>query len=170
MTANASIIATMAICLAVIVLVLLVHGIRSVLRNERVYRPRIEASLHSLFSAHNELFIGMPEFEMLQTMNFRYDRTCEEGKTIYRYTFRTRGGYGSLHGSIYGAGQLDVPIRGEINGYSEQHDESYVLVECKENKVIKIMPYNMSDISALIPSDYQSLAHLANCYGIDYKY
>ena len=50
-------------------------------------------------------------------------------------------------------------------GYSEQHDESVVIIKCINNKVIEITPYNMSSIQ--IPNSYYKLVDLANLIGIN---
>lgn len=44
--------------------------------------------------------------------------------------------------------------------YSEQHDESVVIIKCINDKVIEITPYNMSSIQIL--NSYDELVDLAN--------
>lgn len=132
------------------------------------YRQRILDALSDLFYRHNKLSIGMSESEMIDIMDFRFDKTCEEDKTTYRFVFVTRGGSGESHGFIGGRMANNYgSLYGESHGYSEQHDESYVVVECKENKVTKILPYNMNDIR--IPLDYAKLLRFADNLGIDYR-
>lgn len=148
---------------AIIILAIIVSVVYIVYQ-KRKYTPRIYAQLEDLFHRHNKLSIGMSETRMLQTMNFRYDRTCEEGKTTYRYVFVTRGGSGSSYGTIQ---NVSGNIRGYSSGYSEQHDESSVTVECKDNRVIKIAPYNMNNIN--IPKNYFALQKFANDLGVKYR-
>lgn len=99
---------------------------------------------------------------MLETMNYRSDKISEENKTTYRFIFLSRGGSGENSGFITSISN----IIGYFYGYSEQHDESSVTIECKDNKVIKIIPYNMSNI--IIPTNYRMLLRFADNLGIDY--
>ena len=156
------------IYLVIAAMLLVVLGIRGAYMQIK-YRRRISNMLSDLFSRHNKLSVGMSETEMLQTMDFRFDKTCEEDKTTYRYVFVTKGSSGETHGYLSGSmgGSMGGSMYGESHGYSEQHDESCVIVECKDNKVTKVSPYNMNDIR--VPTEYGRLLRFANDLGIKYK-
>lgn len=121
--------------------------------------------LNDLFNRHNKLFIGMSEQEMLNTMNFRFDKNLSEDCTTYRFVFIPKGGSGSHSGVLYGSvNNGNGGISGFSSGSSETHDESIVIVECKDNKVTKVNPYNMSNVQ--FPFNMYKLATLANSCGI----
>ena len=136
-------------------------------------RKKITQFIHKqcqdLFYRHKKIFIGMPENVMLETMNYRSDKISEENKTTYRFVFLSRGGSGESSGFITSTQNINNNISGIYGssyGYSEQHDESSVTIECKNSKVTKISPYNMNNI--MIPTDYRMLLRFADNLGIDY--
>ena len=115
---------------------------------------------------YKKVKLNMNENEMLSTMNFRYDKSMSNESTIYRFIYITRGGSGSVSGYISSGYNSNIrnSTHGSMFGYSEQHDESLVIIKCINNKVIEITPYNMSSIQ--IPNSYYELVDLANLIGI----
>ena len=115
---------------------------------------------------YKKIKLNMNENEMLSTMNFRYDKSMSNESTIYRFIYITRGGSGSVGGYISSGYNSNIinSTHGSMFGYSEQHDESVVIIKCINDKVIEITPYNMSSIQ--IPNSYDELVDLANFLGI----
>lgn len=120
----------------------------------------------NLLTRYNKLSIGMTEEEMLNIMNFRYDKSCTEEYTSYRFVFISKGGSGSTEGYVAGGPLWDgrFAMSGRTSGSSEQHDESVVVIKCKNGKVTEIMPYNMS--VNIIPKDYKKLLEFGKSLGI----
>lgn len=128
--------------------------------SRRKISAKIINKINYLISRYNEITIGMDETTMLTIMEYKYDKLSEEDKTTYRFIYITKGGSGTTTGIAYNG-------TGGISGYSESHDESSVTIECKNNKVTKILPYNMNNI--MIPCDYGQLITFAATLGINYK-
>lgn len=72
----------------------------------------------------------MSEQEMINIMNFRYDKTSSTEGNIYRFVFLSKGGSSFTSGSIAGHGGPNVNgvftqnLYGSMYGESESHDES----------------------------------------------
>ena len=136
--------------------------------------PYITKDIKNKLNAYKKVKLNMDEIDMLVAMNHHYDKTTSLDGNIYRFVYITRGGSSKIKGSINGATWssttpgLTGAIQGSINGSSEQHDESVVVIRCKDNKVIEISPYNMSSIS--LPTTYATLIQLAKQLNINKDY
>ena len=137
-------------------------------QNKKKIRQSILSQLNDLFTKHLKIQIGMSEQDMIDIMKFRYDRSCEESKNTYRFVYITKGSSGETHGYM-GTSYFDNHqyINGSIHGSSESHDESIVIIECKDGKVTKIQPYNMNNIN--IPASYSKLLKFADSFNIKYR-
>lgn len=158
--------------IVIIVLFVIICAVSNAKTEERI--PYITKDIKNKLNAYKKVKLNMDEIDMLAVMNYRYDKTMSLDSNIYRFVYITKGGSSKLKGSISGvtwssnAPGLTGTMQGSINGSSEQHDESVVVIKCKDNKVIEISPYNMSSIS--LPTTYAALIQLAKQLNINKDY